>query len=222
MAIKKHTVSSPDFVFVDNQTQFVASEAFKSLRTNLLSILSSSDESTKMVCFTSPETGDGSTLNCVNIAVSFAKMGVKVLLIDTDMRNPKVHRFFNTEATLGLSECLSGNCEIQDATVESLAFPGLSILPAGNIPTNPTELILSTRFNQLLDTARAAYDYVFIDAPPTCAVTDAAIISQKTLGAILVCRSGHTKSDVAKKAKQIIEQGGGKILGTILNGISQK
>lgn len=222
MANKKQTVTSPELILVDNQTQFVASEAFKSLRTNLLSILSSHDEACKVICFTSPETGDGSTLNCVNIALSFAQIGAKVLLIDTDMRNPKIHRFFSVAAAPGLSECLSANSELQDATVVSPAIPNLAILPAGNTPPNPTELILSARFNHLLNTVSDMYDYVFIDAPPACVVTDAAVISQKTLGAILVCRSGHTKIDVAKKAKHIIEQGGGKILGTILNGISHK
>ena len=222
MANKKQKVPSAELILIDSPTQYIASEAFKSLRTNLLSILSSGDEESKMICFTSPETGDGSTFTCVNIAVSFAKMDAKVLLIDTDMRNPKVHRFFNIAETPGLSDCLAGNCGLQDAAVESLEIPGLSILPAGCIPTNPTELILSARFNQLLDTAKETYDYVFIDSPPACKVTDAAIISQKTLGAILVCKSGCTKIEIAKKAKQIIEQGGGKILGTILNGVSQK
>ena len=222
MANKHQTVSSPELIFIDNPNQSVASEAFKSLRTNLLSILASNQLTSKTICFTSPETGDGSTLNCVNIAVSFAKMGVKVLLIDTDMRNPKVHRFFNVPPTPGLSECLAGNCNWQDTVVTNTAIEGLSILPSGTIPLNPTELILSVRFTELLATASDIYDYIFIDAPPACAVTDAAVISQKTLGAILVCKSGHTKGDTAKKAKHIIEQGGGKILGTILNGISHK
>ena len=111
---------------------------------------------------------------------------------------------------------------MQNATVSDPFVDGLSILPAGSTPSHPTERILSLRFNKLLKTAGEQYDYVFIDAPAACLVTDAAIISQKTLGAILVCRSGHTKGDIAKKAKRIIEQGGGKILGTILNGVSSR
>lgn len=209
-----------DLILADKQ--FIATEAFNSLRTNLLSLLSSFEGSTKTICFTSPEEGNGSSLNCVNIAASFAQMGAKVLLIDTDMRNPSVHRFLGIASTPGLSECLLGKCVFQDATVSYPAIPDLTILPAGNTPAGPTELILSARFNQLLKEAGNTYDYVFIDAPPACQVTDAAIISQKTLGAILVCRSGYTKSDVAKKAKRIIEQGGGKIIGTILNGIPHK
>ena len=161
-------------------------------------------------------------MNAVNIAVSFAKMGVKVLLIDTDMRHPGVHPFFNASHTPGLSECLSGTSSTKDALIVYPEVPKLSILPAGTIPPNPTELILSTKFNELLNNAQEQFDYVFIDAPPTCSVTDAAIISSKTLGAILICRSGRTKCDVAQKAKQIIEQGGGKIIGTILNAVSVK
>ena len=224
MSKKKQVLFSKKHILIDDKTQSVASEAFKSVRTNLLSILSTYENHaySKILCFTSPELGEGSTLNCVNIAVSFAKMGAKVLLIDTDMRQSKVHEFFDIPAAPGLSEYLAGSSTIQQAVVSYSDIANLSILPSGAIPPNPTELILSTQFNDLLNLAQKEYDYVFIDTPPVCSVTDAAIISNKTLGAILICKSGHTKSDVAKKAKHIIEQAGGKIIGTILNGVSSK
>ena len=221
MSKKTNTMSQTCFL-INDQEQVTASEAFKSIRTNLLSILSSYEEQTKVISFTSPEAGNGSTLTCVNIAVSFAKMGAKVLLIDTDMRHPQINNFFNIPVTPGLSDALTGKCTEQDATVLCSDIPGLSLISAGTLPHNPTELILSAEFNAMLANLRNKYDYVFIDTPPVCSFTDAAIISQKTLGAILVCRSAHTKIDIAKKAKHILEQGGGKILGTILNGVSAK
>jgi len=219
---KKQSVTSQQCFLINDQEQVIASEAFKSVRTNLLSILSSYENETKSICFTGPEAGSGSTLNCVNIAVSFAQMGAKVLLIDTDMRHPQVNRFFDLPVAPGLSECLVGTSCVENTIVAHPDILGLSILPSGAVPPNPTELILSKRFNELLNTVKNEYDYVFIDTPPACTVTDAAIISTKTLGAILICRSGQTKSDVAKKAKHIIQQAGGKIIGTILNGASLK
>lgn len=219
---KKKTENTQHYTLINDQDQIIASAAFKSVRTNLLAVLSTYENTPKMVCFTGPETGSGSTLNCVNIAVSFARMGAKVLLIDTDMRQPSIHNYFDLPIAPGLSECLIGTSQIQDSITTYPNIPELSILTAGTAPPNPTELILSAQFNETLNTIKNEYDYVFIDTPPACAVTDAAIVSTKTLGSILICKSAHTKSDVAKKAKQIIEQGGGKILGTILNGVSSK
>lgn len=219
---KKRTGNMPKYILLNDQEHFAASASIKSVRTNLLSILSTYENGTKMICFTSPEEGSGSTLNCVNVAVSFAKMGARVLLIDADMRRPSIHNFFNIKSTPGLSDCLVGTSRTEDAIVTYSDISELSILPAGAAPPNPTELLLSARFNELLNAVKNEYDYVFIDAPAACSVTDAAIISTKTLGAVLICRSGQTKSDIAKKAKHIIEQGGGKIIGTILNSVSSK
>lgn len=207
---------------VNNQTQFAASEAFKSVRTNLLSLLAKYEDKPKQLCFTSPQAGDGKTLNCANVAASFAEMSAKVLIIDADMRNPKLHNYFNIPVSPGLSDCLNGSSDFTSAIVAYPNIPGLFILTSGKIPTNPTELILSNQFTDLLKALEQDFQYVFIDAPPACVVTDATIISQKTLGAILVCKSGKTKIDLAKKAKQEIEQGGGIILGSILNSVSTK
>ena len=207
---------------LSNKAQFAFREAFKSARTNLLSILSVYDAPCKQLCFTSPEAGDGKTINCANIAIAFAEMGAKVLVIDADMRKPKTHRVFKIAASPGLSECIGGFVPLQKAIVPYKDASGVFVLPAGKVPPNPTELILSERFNALLKSLETEYDYVFIDAPPAGLVTDATIISKKTLGAILICKSGRTKSDVAKKAKNEIEQGGGRVLGAVLNGIDLK
>lgn len=227
MAINKLSAHSKKqapkkYFLVNHKTQFAIREAYKSVRTNLLSILSAYENTCKQICFTSPEIGDGKTINCANIAVSFSEMGAKVLVIDADMRKPKLHRVFKLPAAPGLSECIGGFCEVQKAIVPYKDAPGVFVLPSGKIPPNPTELILSKRFNDLLRAIEDDYDYIFIDAPPTGLVTDATIISQKTLGAVLICKSGSTKSDVAKKAKEVIEQAGGKVLGALLNGIDFK
>lgn len=207
------------YFLVNESTPFAIREAYKSIRTNLLSVFSTNDDITKQICFTSPETGDGKTLNCANIAASFAEMGAKVLVVDADMRKPKLHRVFKVNPSPGLSDCLGGFCTAEKAIVPCNIARGVHILPAGKIPPNPTELILSDHFSELLRSFEGIYDYVFVDAPPAGVVTDATIISQKTLGAVLVCRSGHTRRDILRKAKDEIIQGGGRVLGALLNGV---
>ena len=207
---------------VSDQEHVAASQALKATRTNLLSILSSYPNRSKTICFTSPEEGSGCTFNCVNIAASFASMGAKVLLIDTDLRNPSANICLDIINPRGLSDVLGEQYELEKAVSVCSMVKNLFVLPAGTLPHNPTELLLSEKFNTILRELEAQYDYIFIDTPPVCSFTDAAIISRKMLGTILVCKSGHTKFDVAQKAQHILEQGGGKILGTILNGISTK
>ncbi|MBQ7364971.1 MAG: CpsD/CapB family tyrosine-protein kinase [Clostridia bacterium] len=204
---------------MDRNSPFALREAYKSTRTNLLSILSVHEDLPKQICFTSPESADGKTLNCSNIAQSFAEMGAKVLVIDADMRKPKLHRVFKVPVSPGLSDYLGNFCDIDKAIVAYKGVDGLYVMPSGKLPPNPTELILSSKFNHLLKLLEEKFDYVFIDAPPACIVTDAAIIAKKTLGAVIVCRSGVTRNDMAKKAKTEIEQGGGKVLCALLNGV---
>lgn len=205
------------YFLINKDTPFTIREAYKSIRTNLLSVLAVYEDVSKHICFTSPEASDGKTLNCANIAVTFAEMGAKVLIIDADMRKPKIHRVFKVPATPGLSDCLGGFVQPQEAIVPCKIVDGIYVLPSGKIPPNPTELILSKRFDEFLGSLADEFDYIFIDAPPAGVVTDATIISKKTLGAILVCRSGRTKIEVARKAKDEIERGGGKVIGTLLN-----
>ncbi len=207
------------YFLVDASFPFALREAYKSARTNLLSILSVYEDTPKQFCFTSPEMADGKTVNCSNMARSFAEMGAKVLIIDADMRKPKLHRVFKTPITPGLSDYLGNFCDLDSAIHSYSDVEGLYVMASGKLPPNPTELILSSKFNHLLKLLEEKFDYVFIDAPPVCVVTDAAIIAQKTLGAVLVCRSEYTRTDIAKRAKNEIEQGGGRVLCSMLNSV---
>lgn len=205
------------YFLVDSSSPFAIREAYKSARTNLLSVLSVFEDAPKQFCFTSPEIADGKTLNCANLACSFAQMGAKVLIVDADMRKPKLHRIFQTPITPGLSDYLGSFCDLDSAIHPYTEAEGLFVMGSGKLPPNPSELILSPKFNHFLKLLEERFDYVFIDAPPVCIVTDAAVIAQKTLGAILVCRSEHTLIDIAKKAKYEVEKGGGKVLCSMLN-----
>ncbi len=210
------------YYILNEKTPFAVKEAYKTLRTNILSILAvhrTSNDDTVKFCFTSPSMGDGKTTVCVNVAVSFAETGARVLIIDADMRKPKIHKIFKSQISPGLSDCLSGFSTVSEAVVEHPDINGLYIMSAGKIPPNPAELILSDKFDALLKSLDDVYDYVIIDAPPVCVVTDAVIISKKTLGAVLICRYADTRIENAKKAKNEIEQGGGTMLGSVLNGV---
>jgi len=217
--VRNEKRGSRRYFLVNQNSPFALREAYKTARTNLLSILSVYADSPKQICFTSPEVADGKTLNCSNMAQSFAEMGSKVLIIDADMRKPKLNRVFKTPLSPGLSDYLGNFCDLEKAIVPYKDVEGLYVMPSGKLPPNPTELILSPKFSQLLKTLEDKFDYVFIDAPPVCVVTDAAIISKNALGAVLVCRSQSTRMDVAKKAKAEIEQAGGQVLCALLNGI---
>jgi len=207
------------YMLADASSPFALREAYKAARTNLLSVLSVFEDTPKQICFTSPEIADGKTMNCANMARSFAEMGAKVLIIDADMRKPKLHRIFKTPITPGLSDYLGNFCDLDPAIHPYPAVEGLFVMGSGKLPPNPSELILSPKFNHLLKLLEERFDYVFIDAPPVCIVTDAAIIAQKTLGAVLVCRSEHTLADTAKKAKYEVQKGGGKVLCSMLNAL---
>lgn len=222
--IRRSGAISRKYYLMGDKTPFALREAYRTLRTNILSILSVHKNDSEAACFsfTSPRMGDGKTTVCANTSIAMAEMGAKVLIIDADMRKPKMHKIFKTPASPGLSDCLSGFVDAESAIVKYPEVEGLYVLPAGKIPPNPAELILSGNFDSLITSLKDIYDYVIIDAPPVCVVTDAVIISKKTLGAIIVCRYGDTRTENAKRAKNEIEQGGGKILGSVLNGVEYK
>ena len=206
------------YFILDENTPFHIKEAYKAVRTNILSVLSICD-GPKIAVFTSAEPGDGKTGTCANVSVSFAQMGAKVLLIDADLRKPKINRVFNLKNTSGLSKYLCGQCPLtgENGAIKETNIENLFVMTSGSIPPNPSELLLSKNFDTMLKELADQFDYIFIDSPPVCAVTDAIVISGKTLGSFVVVRHKLTKKDVLKTAVSEIQNGGGRILGVVLN-----
>lgn len=201
-----------------NDSPFVVKEAYNSIRTNLL--FTQKGEKCPVFVVTSPTANNGKTINSVNLAISYAQMGKKTLIIDSDMRNPTIHRMFNIPLKDGLSEILAG---ITDSiSVTSTNIENLSVLPAGQIPPNPAELLGSNRMNKLLDFVREHFDCVFIDSPPINIVTDATIFASNVTGYILIIKSGVTDKEDVKYSVSILEQVNAKILGCILNDVPLK
>lgn len=195
---------------------FVVKEAYNAIRTNLL--FSQQGEKCPVFVITSSTANNGKSINAINMAISFAQMGKRTLLIDSDMRNPTVHRMFSIPVKNGLSEILAGLTD--NITVSKTDVENLSVLTAGKIPPNPTELLSSSRMDKLIDFVKAHYDCVFIDTPPVNLVTDATAFSTKATGYILVVKSETTDIQELKVAVTTLEQIEANIVGFVLNDVN--
>lgn len=192
-----------------------ASEAYRSIRTNIE--FSNIDEDLKVIMVTSSQQNEGKSTVISNLAVSFSNLDdKKVLIIDGDLRNPTVHRMFGVSNTFGVTDILRGNKTTSEC-ITSVAIDRLHILTAGKVSPNPSEMLGSKKMKDFINNIKEDYDYVFIDAPPIGIVTDAGIISTYSDGTILVVASNETDADMVKIAKERLERVNSRILGVILN-----
>ena len=199
---------------LDEDTPFAVREAFNQLRTNLMYTITEQDQA-PVFAVTSADEGEGKSNVIANLALSFAQLGKKVLLIDGDMRCPSQYKLFQLDRRVqGLSELISG---IEANVVLKDTRPGLDVILSGRIPPNPSELITSPRFAELIATWRKEYDLVFIDLPPIGIVTDAVAICKYISGYIFTIRSGKDSSKMLQHALFSMEHVGAKIVGIVLN-----
>ncbi|PAF31555.1 CpsD/CapB family tyrosine-protein kinase [Paenibacillus sp. 7516] len=190
------------------------SESYRKLRTNIQ--FSSIDSQIQTIMIASAVSGEGKTTTIGNLAVTYAQEGKKVLLMDTDLRKPAVHRMFNVPNHVGLTSVLSNQYSVSEVLRETF-IEGLHVLTSGAIPPNPSEMIGSRKMTLLLEELKEQYDVILFDTPPVLSVTDALIISSLCDGVILVVNSGKVKKDVVKKAKAHLEHVNARILGAVLN-----
>ncbi len=193
------------------------SEAYRTLRTNILFSSSDSNRKTLMVTSSGPKEGKSTTVS--NLAITFAQMGNKTLLIDADMRRPILHKLFGLEKTTGLTNILVGRADLQDAVRQNPGLPDLDILSCGVIPPNPAELLGSESMRQLLETVKSRYNVILIDTPPSIAVTDASILASLVDGVLLVIRAGETPREAAKRSFEQLYRVNAPLVGAVLNGI---
>ncbi len=207
---------------MNDSTPFAIREAFNHLRTNLMYTLND-EEGCPIFAVTSAGAASGKSTLMANIAISYAMASKKILLIDADMRAPMQYRIFNMDKKLpGLSELLSGIEESDAPLLRSTEKEGLHVLLAGLTPPNPSELILSNRFEQYLKKWRMEYDAIFIDFPPVGIVTDTLAIHQLVTGYIFVVRSDRCDSRKVSAALDAMEKVNAKILGIVLNDLDAK
>ena len=192
---------------------FAVKEAYNSIRTNLL--FTQQGEKCPIFVVTSPTANNGKTINSANLAINFAQMGKKTLVIDADMRNPSLHKHFSLSSRNGLSEILAGLTD--NITVTKTDIENLSVLTSGKIPPNPTELLSSPRMDKLLDFVKEHYDCVFIDTPPVNIVTDATVFSQKATGYVIIVKTDTTNIPELKTTVSTLQGINANILGFILN-----
>ncbi|MDB8551628.1 CpsD/CapB family tyrosine-protein kinase [Turicibacter sanguinis] len=200
-----------DLITISNPKSPVA-EAYRTLRTNIQ--FSNVDGDLQTICVTSSGPGEGKSTTISNLAETFAQAGNKVVLLDCDLRKPHIHKIFKLVNTKGVTTLLSGQGEIEDVT--QITESELTVITSGPIPPNPSELLGSKRMKNLLDDLKKIYDIILIDAPPVGLVTDAALLSAIVDGIILVVASGKTDIDGAKRAKQLLENVGARILGVTM------
>lgn len=190
-----------------------AAEAFRQLRTNLRFV--DVDNEPRRIVVTSALAGEGKSTVSSNIARLVAQAGTPVLLVDADLRRPQIANTFEIDGAVGLTQALAGDVNVREVIVEA-GMANLSVLPAGRIPPNPSELLGSLRMKQFIDDL--SHDYlVILDAPPLLPVTDAGLLSAFCDGALLVQAAGKTQIEQSQHCRRILDQVGSRLLGVVLN-----
>lgn len=188
-------------------------EAYRTLRTNLQFAKVNSELRTIM--FTSSGPAEGKSTTIANVAVALAQSGRSIILVDCDLRKPVQHRIFG-KRNKGVTNILVDESPAE-AFLQDTEIDNLRILPSGPIPPNPSELLSSSKMVELFTELKELADIVLIDAPPTIAVTDAAVMAAKVDGIVLVIDSTSVRPEMAQKAKELLVKANGHILGAILN-----
>ena len=200
-------------LIVYEQPKSPTAEAYRTLRTNLQ--FAKVDGELKTIMFTNAGPGEGKSTTIANTAVAIAQSGKKVILVDCDLRKPVQHKIFDRK-NQGLANILVENLNVTDY-IQDTSIENLRLVTSGPIPPNPSELLGSVKMTTLLAFLREQADLVLIDAPPVVAVTDASVLASQVDGITLVLDSGTVRPEMAQRAKELLTNANGKILGVILN-----
>jgi capsular exopolysaccharide synthesis family protein len=190
-------------------------ESYRTLRTNLLYALV--DTPPKVILLTSPGPKDGKSTTCANLGVVLAQADKRTLVVDCDFRKPIMHKLFGLRNVSGIVNVLVGERRLQEVWQEPLA--GLKVITTGSLPPNPSELLSSQRFAELLDSVRQDFDYVLIDTPPVAVVSDPTIIASQGDGVLLVIDAQNTRKGAVRQAMRSLEAVGANVLGTVMNNV---
>ena len=197
-----------------NDPKSVISEQYREIRTNIE--YSNVDQNTKTILVTSSDKNEGKTTTVSNLAVSFANLNKKVLLIDCDLRNASIHKMFKINNIYGLTDILAKDRAV-DKCIQKTELENLYVLTAGAIPPNPAEILSSEKMKNLIEDLKNIYDYIFIDTPPIGLVTDAGVLSSFIDGVVLVVKSESVEKKYLEETKKKLDAVDARILGAILN-----
>lgn len=192
-------------------------EAFRSVRTSLF--FSSRASELKVIQITSPVPGDGKSTMSANLAVTMAQSGRRVVLIDADLRRPRQHKLFGVQGESGIAQVLSGKAELDDATYTT-NVANLWLIPGGTHPRNPSELLSSDRFSELIEVLREKYDMIILDTPPVLAVSDPCAVSAVADGVVIAMRLRRNIKPLATRTISLLDSVDAQVLGVVVNGVS--
>ena len=192
-------------------------ESYRALRTSLL--LSHLGAPPKVIMVTSALPQEGKTTTSINCSIVLAQKGVRVLLVDADLRRPSIHKTLGMGPRSGLSNVLTGSTTLEQVISRPAVLPNLHVLPAGTPPPNPAELLASPNMRDVLEQLREQYDHIVLDTPPSLSVTDAVVLSQRADAVVLVIRSGHTTRQALRRARDILARVNAKVVGVLLNAV---
>lgn len=206
-------------LLVDKNPKSLIAEAFRSIRTNLQFI--SNDSGAKVVALTSTVSGEGKTFIAINLAGIIAYSGKKVIVLDLDMRKPKIHVGFNVENVKGMSTMLIGKDTIDDCIRHS-GLENLHFITAGPIPPNPSELIISRKMDEILSYLKTKYEIVIIDNPPVGLVTDGVSVIQKADYPIYIFRANYSRKNFIENIERLFAESKIQKLAIVLNGVDNQ
>lgn len=195
------------------------SEAYRTFRTNIQ--FTNLDSPPQTILVTSPGPREGKSTTVANLAITFAQMGAKTLLMDTDFRRPILHSIFGLEKEIGITNYLVGKAPLE-MVIKNTPVPNLDIITCGVIPPNPSELLASEKMKEFLEQLKAEYQMILFDTPPVIAVTDAAVLSLLLDGVVLVASCRQTSQQALARAKVLLENVKAKLLGVVLNKVEAK
>lgn len=216
---QKHFIQDYEFIrdkILNSKSPFHVREAYKALRTNL--VFSLPADGCKKMVVTSALASEGKSTNCLNMAITFAEMDAKVLVIDCDLRRPNLARLLDVQNAPGLSNYLVG-LNTSDEIVHKSTYNNLSYITAGNIPPNPVELLSSDNMARLVEKLEREFDYIFFDTPPVNLVIDTIVISKYVHGVIMIALQNSTDKEAIRYALNQLNFVGSKVLGFVLNGV---
>ena len=215
----KHKSTEVRGLLTDKDVPFNVTESYKTIRANILFTVAESDK--KVIAVSSPNPGEGKSTSAANLAIALAQTGSTVLLIDADMRKPVQHRTFKIKNDEGLSTLIIKKSSVAKS-IKSNVIENLDLLPSGPIPPNPSELLASNSFKQLLEQFSGNYDYVIIDTPPVNVVSDAMVMKDSISGIMLVIRYAMTTYEELSNCMKQIELAHANMLGFVMNDVHHK
>ncbi|MDW7680894.1 MAG: CpsD/CapB family tyrosine-protein kinase, partial [bacterium] len=194
-------------------------ENYRTLRTNLS--FSSLDNPIKSMLVTSSGPGEGKSLTCANLGISFAETGIRTLILDVDLRKPVQHKLFGIEKKIGLCNYVVEEAALDDVIHDS-GVENLWLIPVGKIPPNPAEILASRKFAEVMKNLTDKFDMVLLDTPPVMSVTDPVLVSLNVGGVLFIIKYGKTDKQVAVNAMNRLKKGRSNLLGVVLNEIQYK